>query len=123
MCPMNGFVTTRMTTAMPQMKKGSVFARVWQWLSGRSVLVCVTDPCVQGQLSKLLLLLPAAMTCGQGYSGPSGIGGFSGTSLCLHFEPAHLPHSRLCHPSMWGGAEVLQLWPLPAPGPDLYCTG
>lgn len=52
--PMSGFVTTRTTVAMAQMRRVSDFACVWQWLNDRLILVCIL-----GQPSKLLLPLPA----------------------------------------------------------------
>lgn len=108
MCPTRGFVTTRMTVAMAQTRRVSVLAHVGQWLSDGSVLVHVPKTCPE-----LLLTLAG----GQGCSGLSGSGGFSRT-LC-HPDPACLPHARLCHPRLWGGADVLQLRALPAPGPAL----
>lgn len=37
----------------------------------------------------------------------------------LHPQPACFPHARLCHLKLWGGTDVLPVWPLPTPGSAL----
>lgn len=42
-----------------------------------------------------------------------------GSLAAQHPEPACLSHARVCHLSLWGGTDVLPVWPLPAPVPGL----
>lgn len=107
MCHTAGFVTTRMTAVTAQTRRVSVLADIRQWRSvhPRAASQAAAPIASIYDLWSGVFLVP-------------GVGGFLGT-FCQHPEPAYLPHARLCHPRLWGGADVLQLWPLPAPGPAL----